>query len=202
MQAITCSIFILFEMYPNTVYIRDANEGVLPSYTLYTKIQVHIISPTTLYHVALSVLKGAYFSHISLWIYYGFTTLKIISSLYQSTMAFVKLADRVSGFFVIRADGEGFSISFLLGRDGIAIITAICLSLRFQLNMDSLYIDEEVYDSVTRELSHIFGQLPVCNVGLSNIRMSIKRGHGHIGRPPPRLSTMPSTGPFAGRQPS
>jgi hypothetical protein len=31
------------------------------------------------------------------------------------------------------------------------------------LNMDSLYIDEEGYDSVTGELSHTIGQLPMCN---------------------------------------
>jgi hypothetical protein len=29
--------------------------------------------------------------------------------------------------------------------------------------MDSLHIDEEVYDSVTGELSHTIGQLPMCN---------------------------------------
>jgi hypothetical protein len=78
-------------------------------------------------------------------------------------MAFAKVGDQTSGFAVIRADGEGVLISFPLGSDGIAVVTAIRLSLRFQLNKDSLHIDEEVYDSVTRELSHTIGQLPVCN---------------------------------------
>jgi hypothetical protein len=89
--------------------------------------------------------------------------LKINSTLYQSVMASVNLADHVSRFAVIRADGEGVPISFPLGSDGIAIVTTIRLNLRFQLNMDSLHIDKEVYDSVTGELSHTIGQLPVCN---------------------------------------
>jgi hypothetical protein len=78
-------------------------------------------------------------------------------------MASVKVGDQTSGFAVIQADGEGVPISFPFGSDGIAIVTAIRLSLRFQLNKDSLHIDEEVYDSVNGELSHTIGQLPVCN---------------------------------------
>jgi hypothetical protein len=78
-------------------------------------------------------------------------------------MASVKVGDQTSGFAVIRADGEGVPISFPLGSDGITVVTAICLSLRLQLNKDSLYIDKEVYDSVNGELSHTIGQLPVCN---------------------------------------
>jgi hypothetical protein len=57
--------------------------------------------------------------------------LEIISSLYQSAMASVKLCDQTSGFAVIQADGEGVPISFPLGSDGIAIVTAIHLSLQF-----------------------------------------------------------------------
>jgi hypothetical protein len=78
-------------------------------------------------------------------------------------MASVNLANHVSRFVVIRADGEGVPISFPLGSDGIAVVTAIRLSLRFQLNVDSLHIDEEAYDSGSGELSHTIGQLPVCN---------------------------------------
>jgi hypothetical protein len=139
-QAIIRSIFIPSELYPITNYIRDANEGVPPSCTLYTKIQVHIITPTTLFCSCN-------------------TTLEIISSLYQSAIASVKVGDQTSGFVVIRVDGEEVSILFPLGSDGIAVVTTIRLSLRFQLNKDSLHIDEEVYDSV----SHTIGQLLVCN---------------------------------------
>jgi hypothetical protein len=69
-------------------------------------------------------------------------------------MASVKLAGHVSRFAVIRVDGEGFPISFPLGNR---------LSLWFQLNINSLHIDEEVYDSMTGDLSYIVGQLLVCN---------------------------------------
>ena len=41
----------------------------------------------------------------------------------------VNLADHVSRFVVIREYGEGVPISFPLGSDGIAVITAIRLSL-------------------------------------------------------------------------
>jgi hypothetical protein len=78
-------------------------------------------------------------------------------------MASVNLVDHISRFAVIQADGEGVPISFPLGSDGIAVITTIRLSLRFQLKVDSLHIDEEVYDSGSGELSHTIGQLPVCN---------------------------------------
>jgi hypothetical protein len=78
-------------------------------------------------------------------------------------MASVKLAGHVSRFAVIRVDGEGFPISFPLGNDGIAVVIAFRLSLWFQLNINSLHIDEEVYDSMTGDLSYIVGQLLVCN---------------------------------------
>ena len=52
---------------------------------------------------------------------------------------------------------------FLLGSDGIAIVTTIRLGLWFQLNIDSLHIDEEVFDSLIGNLFHTFGQLLVCS---------------------------------------
>jgi hypothetical protein len=109
------------------------------------------------------VLKGAYISHISLCIHDGFSKLNHIFCLYQSAMASVNLADHLSRFVVIRVDGEGVPISFPLGSDGMAVVTTLCLGLRFQLNIDSLHIDKEVNDSVTRDLSHTIGQLLVCN---------------------------------------
>jgi hypothetical protein len=86
-----------------------------------------------------------------------------ISNLYQSTMAFVNLVDHLSSFVVIRVDGEGVLILFPLGSDGIAIVTAIRLGLWFQLNIDSLHSDEEVFDLVIGDLSHTIGQLLMCS---------------------------------------
>jgi hypothetical protein len=120
-------------------------------------LQQHYIS------VALSILEGAYINHSSFTIYDGLTTVNHISNLYQSAMASVNLADHLSSFVVIQADGEGIPISFPLGSDGIAVIIAIRLGLWLQLNIGSLHIDEEVFDSVTRDLSHTFSQLPVYN---------------------------------------
>ena len=78
-------------------------------------------------------------------------------------MASMNLANYISRFAIIRADGSGVQISFPLGSDGMAIVTAICLDLQSQLNIDSLHIDEEVFDSVTGDLSHSVGQLLLCN---------------------------------------
>jgi hypothetical protein len=86
-----------------------------------------------------------------------------ISNLYQSAMASMNLTDYLSSFVVIRVDGEGVPISSPLGSDGIAIVTAICLGLRFQLNTNSLHIDEEVFDLVIGDLFYTIGQLPVRN---------------------------------------
>jgi hypothetical protein len=46
------------EIYLDTIYIRNANEGVVLFCTLYTKIQVHIITPTTLYHICTVSSRG------------------------------------------------------------------------------------------------------------------------------------------------
>jgi hypothetical protein len=79
-------------------------------------------------------------------------------------MASMNLADHVSGFAVIRADGEGILISFPLGnqwwnccRHSYSLKSAVPIEHGF------LHIDDEVYDSLTGELSHTIGQLPVCN---------------------------------------
>jgi hypothetical protein len=83
-------------------------------------------------------------NYSSFTIYDELTTVNHISNLYQSTMASVNLVDHLSSFAVPRADGEGVPISCPLGSDGIAVVTTICLGLWFQLNIDSLHIDEEV----------------------------------------------------------
>jgi hypothetical protein len=52
---------------------------------------------------------------------------------------------------------------FHLGSDGLASISTTRLGLRFQLNIASLHIDEEVHDLVFGDVSHTTGQIPVCN---------------------------------------
>ena len=78
-------------------------------------------------------------------------------------MASESIGPFCSSFATIRADGDCVSISFPLGSDGLALVLAVRLSLQFQLNITSLYIDEEVFDSVFGETTHTIGQIPVCN---------------------------------------
>jgi hypothetical protein len=78
-------------------------------------------------------------------------------------MASISLPDYCTRFVTIRADGEGVPISFPIGNDGLANVSAMCLGLRFQLNIASLHIDEEVFDLVSRDIIHTIGQIPVCD---------------------------------------
>jgi hypothetical protein len=68
-----------------------------------------------------------------------------------------------TSFVTIRADGDVVPISFPLGSDGLALVSAVRLGLRFQLNIASMHIDEEVFDSVSGDVTHTIGQIPVCN---------------------------------------
>jgi hypothetical protein len=111
----------------------------------------------------MSVLEGAFINHISTCIYDKFTMLNITSSLYQSMMAFVNLIYCHKKYAVIRANGEGVPTSFSLGSDGLVIVTTICFSLwSFQLDIASLHIEEEDFDSATGDLLYTIGQFPVC----------------------------------------
>jgi hypothetical protein len=78
-------------------------------------------------------------------------------------MASENIGPFCTSFATIRADGDGVPISFPLGSDGIASVSAVRLGLRFQLNIASLHIDEEVFDSVSGDVTHTIGQIPMCN---------------------------------------
>jgi hypothetical protein len=69
---------------------------------------------------------------------------------------------------VIYSEVGGVPISFPLGNDGIAHVTSLRLSLRFQTSEDFMFIDEEVYDAQSRDLIHTIGQSPVCDGDKSN----------------------------------
>ena len=66
---------------------------------------------------------------------------------------------------VIYLDGVRVPISFPLGSDGVAHVSSLRLSLRFQLSEDFMFIDEDVYDANSGDLIHIIGQSPVCDGG-------------------------------------
>jgi hypothetical protein len=48
---------------------------------------------------------------------------------------------------VIYFDRERIPISFPLGNDGVALVTSLRLSLRFQMSEEFIFIDKEVYDA-------------------------------------------------------
>jgi hypothetical protein len=85
-----------------------------------------------------------------------------ISSLTQCKMASESIGPFYTSFATIRADGDGVPISFPLGSDGLASISAIRLGLQFQLNIAFLHIDEELFDSVSGDVTHTIGQIPMC----------------------------------------
>jgi hypothetical protein len=86
-----------------------------------------------------------------------------ISSFAQCKMASKSVGTFCISFATIRADGDGVPISFPLSSDGLASVSAVRLGLWFQLNIASLHIDEEVFDSESGDITHIIGQIPVCN---------------------------------------
>jgi hypothetical protein len=96
-------------------------------------------------------------------LYDEFAIVHTISSLTHCKMASEILGPFCTSFATIRSDGDGVPISFPLGSDGLASVSAVCLGLRFQLNIASLYIEEEVFDSVSGDVTHTIGQIPMCN---------------------------------------
>jgi hypothetical protein len=78
-------------------------------------------------------------------------------------MASLILGDTHSRFSVIYANDDSVPISFPLGSDGLAVVTSLRLSLRFRLNEDFMFIDEEVYDALSKDLFQTIGQSLVCD---------------------------------------
>jgi hypothetical protein len=66
--------------------------------------------------------------------------------------------DTHSRFAVIYCEVGRVPISFPLGNDGVAHVTSLELSLRFQMSEDFMFIDEEVYDAQSGDLIHTIGQ--------------------------------------------
>jgi hypothetical protein len=69
-------------------------------------------------------------------------------------MATLSVDDAHPSYVEIRVDGEGVPITFPVRSDGLALVTALRLSLQFQLNAMSPHIDEDVYDTKSGDLIH------------------------------------------------
>ena len=89
-------------------------------------------------------LKGVFTTNRVPTPYDEFAVMLTISSLTQCYMASESIGSFCTSFATIRAGGDCIMISFLLGSDGLALVSAVRLSLLFQLNIDSLHIDKEV----------------------------------------------------------
>ena len=76
---------------------------------------------------------------------------------------------------VLYLDGVGVPISFPLGSDGVAHVTSLRLSLRFQLSEDFMFIDQEVYDANSGDLTHTIGQSPICDGGSKHWLLNVGR---------------------------
>jgi hypothetical protein len=96
-------------------------------------------------------------------LYDEFAIVHTISFFTLYKMASENIGPFCTSFATIRADGDGVPISFPLGSDGLDLVSVVRLGFRFQLNIASLYIDEEVFDSVSGDVTHMIGQIPVCN---------------------------------------
>ena len=85
------------------------------------------------------------------------------SSLTQYNIISDSIGPFCSSFATIRSNGDCVPISFPLGNDGLAFVSIVRLGLWFQLNIDSLHIDEEVFDLAFGGITHTIGQIPECS---------------------------------------
>ena len=66
-------------------------------------------------------------------------------------------------FVVIYSSSSGVPISFPLGSEGVAHVTSLRLSLRFQMSEEIMFINEEVYDALSEDLIGTISQSPMCD---------------------------------------
>ena len=60
---------------------------------------------------------------------------------------------------VLYVHGVRVPLTFRMEKDGLAIVTAQRLSLRFGFREDTIIVDEDVFDVVTSELTHTLGRV-------------------------------------------
>ena len=59
---------------------------------------------------------------------------------------------------VIHGVGETIPVTFRVEPDGLCFVSSTRLSTRFSLLESSIYLDELVFDSATREITHTIAQ--------------------------------------------
>lgn len=75
----------------------------------------------------------------------------LLRSFSTATMAFV------------RAHSNHVPVTFSIGEDGYAMVSAMALCHRFQFRAQSVYVKEEVFDSDSGNLLHALGQFSFTN---------------------------------------
>ena len=83
------------------------------------------------------------------------------SIVFSSAMASAGPPIRNPEMALIHADGHAILVAFPIGADGFCWVSALCLSLRFQFREESMHIEEQVFDAVTRNLTHTVSQFSV-----------------------------------------
>ena len=63
----------------------------------------------------------------------------------------------------IQADSMLVPVTFPVGEDGYALVSALTLSLRFQFREDSIHVEEEIFDLDSGNVLHAIGQLSFTN---------------------------------------
>jgi len=61
---------------------------------------------------------------------------------------------------VVRENGEGIPIVFLVEEDGFATVSALRLGLRFHLTHGSIHVEEEYFDPNSGILTHTISHVP------------------------------------------
>ena len=70
-----------------------------------------------------------------------------------------KLQDELMNCVMIRGDGSGVPVSFVIGESGFASVSGSRLALRFNIIEGTVHVDQEVFDPITDELTHSIAQI-------------------------------------------
>jgi hypothetical protein len=73
-----------------------------------------------------------------------------------SSMASTTIIPPLSDMAELRSNGIGVPILFPIDAEGIAVVSAIHLSIRFSLKASTIWVEREIYHPVTRLLVHTF----------------------------------------------
>lgn len=68
--------------------------------------------------------------------------------------------DEIPDTVVVRENGKCVPILFSVGSNRLVVVSALKLSLRFKLKLDSMHVDEDISDGQSGILTHTIGMLP------------------------------------------